>query len=60
MLSNSKSISAISMSLFLMQCKKILDPMTKEDKHHHRKANMLVAITKTSLDAKFYSLFQQQ
>jgi hypothetical protein len=43
-----------------MQCKKILDPKTKENKHHHHKANMAVAITKTSLNAKFYSLFQQQ
>jgi hypothetical protein len=60
MLRNSKSISTISMSLFLMQCKKILVPKTKEDKHHHHKSNMLVAITKTSLDAKFYSLIQQQ
>ncbi len=60
MLRNSKSIFSIYMSLFLMQCKKILDPKTKENKHHHHKANMAVAITKTSLNAKFYSLFQQQ
>jgi hypothetical protein len=60
MLRNSKSIFAISMSLFLMQCKKILDPKTKEDKHHHHKENMPVAITKTFLDAKLYFLIQQQ
>ncbi len=60
MLRNHKSIFAISMSLFLMQCKKILDPKTKEDKHHHHNANMPIAITKTSLDAKLYSLIQQQ
>jgi hypothetical protein len=46
MLRNSKTISAISISLFLMQCKKILDPKTKDDKHHHDKANMPIAITK--------------
>jgi hypothetical protein len=35
------------MSMFLMQCKKVLDPTTKGNKHHHHKANMPVAITKT-------------